>query len=61
MGKSILVIGTLDTKGVEFGYVRDLILARGHRALIMDTGVAGDPPFKPDMSAGQVAEAAAGV
>jgi len=57
MPKSILIIGTLDTKGVEFGYVRDLILARGHRTLVMDTGVAGDPLFKPELSAAQVAEA----
>jgi len=60
MEKSILIIGTLDTKGVEFGYVRDLIQARGHRTLVMDTGVAGDPLFKPEISAAQVAEAGGG-
>jgi uncharacterized protein (UPF0261 family) len=60
MAKSILIIGTLDTKGVEFGYVRDLIRGRGHQTLIMDTGVAGDPLFKPDISAEQVAEAGGG-
>jgi len=57
MGKSILIIGTLDTKGVEFAYVRDLVQARGHRTVVMDTGVAGEPLFKPDISAAQVAEA----
>lgn len=57
MAKSILIMGTLDTKGVEFGYVRDLIRGRGHQTLVMDTGVAGDPLFKPDISAEQVAEA----
>ncbi len=57
MEKSILIIGTLDTKGVEFGYVRDLIRARGHQTLVMDTGVAGEPLFKPEISAAQVAEA----
>jgi uncharacterized protein (UPF0261 family) len=45
---------------VEFGYVRDLIRGRGHQTLIMDTGVAGDPLFKPDISAEQVAEAGGG-
>ena len=60
MEKSILIIGTLDTKGVEFAYVRDLIQARGHRTLVMDTGVAGDPLFKPEISAAQVAEAGGG-
>ncbi len=57
MPRTILVIGTLDTKGVEFGYVRDLIVARGHRALVMDTGVAGQPAFPPDITAEAVAEA----
>ena len=57
MSKNILVIGTLDTKGVEFLYLRDLILARGHRALVLDTGVAGNPAFPPDITAEAVAEA----
>jgi len=57
MSKNILVIGTLDTKGVEFLYLRDLIVARGHRALVLDTGVAGNPAFPPEISAEAVAEA----
>ncbi len=60
MGKTILIIGTLDTKGLEFGYVRDLIHARGHKTLVMDTGIQGDPAFTADISAGQVAEAGGG-
>lgn len=55
--KTVLVIGTLDTKGAEFAYVRDLITNRGHQALLMDTGVMGDPPFEPDITATEVAEA----
>lgn len=57
MTKSILLIGTLDTKGAECAYVRDLIRERGHRALVMDAGVLGAPPFAPDISAAEVAEA----
>ncbi len=57
MSKTILVIGTLDTKGVEFGYLRDLIVSRGHRALVMDAGVAGKPAFQADIPAEAVAEA----
>ena len=60
MAKTILIIGTLDTKGAEFEYVRDLIQARGLRTLVMDTGVMGLPLFPPDFSAGQVAEAGGG-
>jgi uncharacterized protein (UPF0261 family) len=57
MTKTILLIGTLDTKGAEYAYVRDLIGGRGHRTILLDAGVVGDPSFVPDISAAQVAEA----
>ena len=60
MAKTILLIGTLDTKGAEYAYVRDLIVGRGHRVLTMNAGVAGEPSFAPDISAAQVAEAGGG-
>ncbi len=62
MAKSsaILLIGTFDTKGTEYAYVRDLIDARGHRAITLDGGVAADPPFTPDFPARAVAEAGGG-
>ena len=57
MAKTILLIGTLDTKGAEYAYVRDRIVERGHCALTLNAGVAGEPSFAPDISAAQVAEA----
>jgi len=57
--RTILVIGTLDTKGAEFAYVRDLIAAHGHRTLVMDAGV-GEPQWTPDIGASRVAEAGGG-
>lgn len=57
MKKTILLIGTLDTKGEEFAFIRDLIVERGHKVLMMDTGVLGRPAFMPDISAREVAEA----
>lgn len=57
MPRTILLIGTLDTKGEEFAFVRDLIRSRGHEVLIMDAGVIGDPAFVPDVTAAEVAEA----
>lgn len=57
MPKTILLIGTLDTKGAEYAFVRDLIQARGHNTLILDAGVSGEPTFAPDISAEAVAEA----
>jgi len=60
MSKTILLIGTLDTKGAEYGYVRDLITQRGHTALLLDAGVAGPPTISADISAGEVAQAGGG-
>ena len=54
---TILLIGTLDTKGMEFAFVRDLISGRGHQTLVMDAGIAGEPAFAPDITASAVAEA----
>jgi uncharacterized protein (UPF0261 family) len=54
---SILLIGTLDTKGEECAYVRDLIIERGHDVIVVDAGVLGEPPFEPDVGAAAVAEA----
>ena len=57
MAKTIALLATLDTKGAEVGYMRDLITGRGHRALVIDTGVVGEPATKPDISIRAVAEA----
>jgi len=57
MAKTIVVVGALDTKGQEFAFVKAAIEARGHRALVINTGVIAEPPFEPDISAAQVAEA----
>jgi uncharacterized protein (UPF0261 family) len=56
--KTIVLIGTLDTKGAEVKYVRDRIEDRGHKTLVVDTGVLGRPSFKPDISREAVARAA---
>ncbi len=57
MPRTILLIGTLDTKGTEYEYVRDLIRDRGFDTLTMDAGVLGEPGFAPDISADEVAAA----
>lgn len=57
MKNRILLIGSLDTKGKEFAYVRDLIEARGLNTLLLDTGVLDDPHIIPDIPADQVADA----
>ncbi|MEM8487479.1 MAG: Tm-1-like ATP-binding domain-containing protein [Bacteroidota bacterium] len=55
--KTILLIGTFDTKGEEFAYVRDIIRSRGHEVLLMDAGVLGDPAIPVDVSASEAAVA----
>ena len=60
MPRTILLIGTLDTKGTEYEYVRDLIRDRGFGTLTMDAGVLGEPGFSPDISADEVAVAGGG-
>ena len=57
MSKTIVVVGALDTKGQEFAFVKAAIEERGHRPLVINTGIVGEPPFEPDISAGEVAEA----
>jgi uncharacterized protein (UPF0261 family) len=54
----VLLIGTLDTKGVEFQYVRDLIRAAGVECLVLDAGVLKPPLFSPDISRDEVYQAA---
>jgi uncharacterized protein (UPF0261 family) len=56
--KGILIIATLDTKGPETQYLKDLIQRSGFKALVMDTGILGAPPFEPDLSRDEVAQAA---
>lgn len=40
---TILIIGTLDTKGREIGYCRDKIRALGSDAIVLDSGILGEP------------------
>jgi uncharacterized protein (UPF0261 family) len=46
---AILLIGTLDTKGEELGFVRDLIRAEGVETLVVDVGSVGPPKIAPDI------------
>ncbi|MEI7744785.1 MAG: Tm-1-like ATP-binding domain-containing protein [Chloroflexota bacterium] len=54
----VVLVGTLDTKGREYAFVRDRLADAGVDALVMDVGILGEPPFVPDVSAGEVARAA---
>ncbi|WP_422926034.1 Tm-1-like ATP-binding domain-containing protein [Singulisphaera sp. PoT] len=54
MLKPILLVGTLDTKGQELGFVRDLIRGHGHETLVMDVGSVGPPTIEPDIDRAEV-------
>jgi len=56
--KTIVCIGTLDTKGSEIQYVKNIIEQRGHRVLLIDDGILGAPTISADISRGDVAIAA---
>ncbi|MBI2850227.1 MAG: Tm-1-like ATP-binding domain-containing protein [Chloroflexi bacterium] len=59
MKKTILCIGTLDTKGPELDYVKQLIdRKRGFRALVMDISSQEKAAFAADITADEVARAA---
>lgn len=55
---TIAILGTMDTKGVEHGFVADLIRSRGHRVLVIDVGTLEEPRLKPDVTRDEVARAA---
>lgn len=57
MARTIAVMATLDTKGPEADFVRQVIRSKGHNAIVIDPGILGEPPFPPDVTRHQVAAA----
>ena len=43
MDKTVVLIGTLDTKGPEIAYLRDRLQALGLHTTVIDSGILGDP------------------
>ncbi len=56
MNKTILVIGTYDTKDDELGYLAEVIQAQGGQVVTMDVSVLGDPSKPTDYSKHDVAQ-----
>jgi len=57
MPKTVALLGSLDTKGVEYGFVKQCIESRGLRTLVIDTGVLGPPRIAADVPREAVAAA----
>ncbi len=58
MKREIAILGTLDTKGEEVAYMKGLVEARGHSAILIDVGPLGPPMVKPDIANEEVARLA---
>jgi uncharacterized protein (UPF0261 family) len=56
MGKNVVIICTLDTKGPETAYLRDRIRALGLTTTVIDSGILGEPiGITPDINHAQAA------
>ncbi|UCD09066.1 MAG: Tm-1-like ATP-binding domain-containing protein [Dehalococcoidales bacterium] len=56
--KTIVLFGRLDSKGKEYGYVKNRIIVGGCEVITVDTGTRGSPELQPDISREEVARAA---
>ncbi len=56
MPKNIVLVGTLDTKGPEFAYLRDRLHELGMTTTVVDAGILGEPlNIVPDIDHAQTA------
>ncbi|MCC6416686.1 MAG: Tm-1-like ATP-binding domain-containing protein [Gemmataceae bacterium] len=55
---AVVLIGTLDTKGAEIRFVRDLLHLAGVETLVLDAGILEPPLFAPDIPREEVYAAA---
>jgi uncharacterized protein (UPF0261 family) len=55
---TVVLVGTLDTKGKEYAFLRDRIRERGVGVLLVDAGILGEPLTEPDITRQTVAAAA---
>ena len=58
MAATVVLVGTLDTKGVEYDYLRSRLRERGVDVVLVDAGVMGEPLAQPDVGREEVARAA---
>jgi len=56
MEKSIVIIGTSDTKGEQLKLLKDKIRARGHRAILIDISMGGSPTIEVEAPPSEIAE-----
>src|SRR4051794_12417873 len=54
---TVVVLGTLDTKGNEHNFVNEIIRNKGCDVVLIDIGVLGQPQIRSDISREEVARA----
>ena len=54
---TVVLIGTLDTKGREYAFLRDRLREHGVETVLVDAGVLGEPKAEPDVTREEVARA----
>jgi uncharacterized protein (UPF0261 family) len=55
---NVALLGTLDTKGREYAFLRDRVREHGVDVLLLDAGILGEPLTQPDIGRDEIAEAA---
>ena len=60
MNRTVVITGSLDTKGREFAFLKELVEKEGLATLVVDFGVMGEPAFAPDITRQEVAKAGGG-
>jgi len=55
--KTVVIIGSMDTKGEEFAYLKQMIEKHGLKTLVVDASALGEPKLKPDIPNSEVAKA----
>jgi uncharacterized protein (UPF0261 family) len=54
---TVVLLGTLDTKGLEYAFLRDRVREHGVDVLLVDAGILGEPLAPPDVARDEVAGA----
>jgi uncharacterized protein (UPF0261 family) len=55
--RTAVLVGTLDTKGLEYAYLRDRLVELGLEVILVDAGIIGEPLVQPDITREEVAAA----
>ncbi len=50
MNKTVVIVGTLDSKGEEHQFLKEIIESKGYLAVTIDVGTTGLSKFPPDFS-----------